>query len=109
MAEQVTRVIQMVDLLDFAKYYGMDLDTDLRASCLLEHDDDEKTLQFDPDNQAFYCTRPDCRFHGNVVDLIQMKQGVSFAKALDVICEIAGVGGLMVGHPEELKIGRAHV
>jgi DNA primase catalytic core len=92
----------MVELLDFAQYYGVDLDADLRTSCFVEHDDDEKTLQFDPDNQAFYCTRPDCRLHGNVVDLTQMKEGVSFARAIATISEIAGVGGFMVGHPEEL-------
>lgn len=101
-AEQVTKVIQMVKLLDFAKYYGVDLDDDLRTSCFVEHDDDVKTLQFDPDNQAFYCTRPDCRFHGNAIDLAQMKERVDFIRALNTVSEIAGLGGMMVGHPEEL-------
>jgi DNA primase len=101
-AEQVTKVIQMVNLLDFAKYSGVDLDNSLKTNCFAGHDNDEKTLQFDPDNQAFYCTRPDCRFHGNAIDLVQMKEEVDFNRSLTIVCEIAGSGGFMVGHPEEL-------
>src|SRR5208283_1933172 len=101
-AERMTQVIQMVKLLDFAKYYGVDLDDNLRTSCFVGHDKDEKTLQFDSDNQTFYCTRPDCRFHGNAIDLVQMKESVDFTRALATVCEIAGLGCIIVGHPEEL-------
>ncbi|MGO9119705.1 MAG: toprim domain-containing protein [Desulfomonilaceae bacterium] len=101
-AEQVTNVIQMANLLDFAKYYGVDLDNSLKTKCFAGHDNDEKTLQFDPENQAFYCTRPDCRFHGNAIDLVQMKEEVDFTRALTIVCKIADLGGFMAGHPEEL-------
>ncbi len=78
----IIEVTNELHIIDVADHYGIGLDEHQRCVCLVGHQDEEPTMQFDPDNQSFYCTRPDCRYHGNVIDLVQTMEGVDLLGAV---------------------------
>jgi DNA primase catalytic core len=90
-ADFITEITNEMHIIDIANHYGIGLDEHLRCVCLEGHQDEEPTMQFDLDNQSFYCTRPDCRYHGNAIDLIQSMEGVDLMEAVIQ-------AGSMLGH-----------
>lgn len=90
-AGQISHVIDLVDIIEIAKSYELDLDEENRTACIEGHDRTENTLRLDTDTQTFFCVDPQCRTHGNVVDLVQKLEGHSFGQAASYIASRMGM------------------
>ena len=87
---QVTPVTHFPDIVEFARRYGCDLDDQDRTFCFKKHDLDQRTLHFDSESHSFYCTKHNCRLHGNIIDYVRIRRGVDFPDAVRVIAEMTG-------------------
>lgn len=95
--ESKQRVRDATDLVDLASTY-----TDLRRSgsdrmvgrCPL-HDDRTPSFTITPSKQLFHCFG--CAAGGDALSLVQLKEGLDFAGALEFLAHRAGIGLIRVG------------
>lgn len=90
-ADQISHIIDSVDIIEIAKSYELDLDEENRTACLESHGKGERALHLDADTQTYYCVDPQCRIHGNVVDLVQNLEGNSLRYAVSTLASRMGM------------------
>lgn len=88
--KSIINVTNLVDVVDLAKSYGLELDSKQRTHCIAGHNGDEPTMKFDRLTQSFYCTDPACRLHGNAIDLVCHVEQTGIWEAVHIIAD--GVG-----------------
>ncbi len=102
------QVRQAVDIVDLVGHY-LPLRREGRAYKALcpWHDDSRPSLTVNPDRQSFKCWV--CDIGGDVFSFVMKYEGVSFAEALAMLAERAGIvlpkHGL-AGNPDELEVKR---
>ncbi len=100
-AEQISHIIESVDIIDIANSYELGLDENDRTTCLEGHSNHERTLCFDSETQTYHCVTPHCRTHGNAVDLVEAIEGGSFLDAVNTLANRIGIDPIPAG--EELQ------
>jgi DNA primase catalytic core len=91
-AEQISHIVDSVDIIEIGKSYGLKLDEENRTACFEGHDHGEKTLRLDSETQTYYCIDPLCRTHGNAADLAHKLEGISLWHAANSIAKLIGMG-----------------
>jgi DNA primase catalytic core len=93
-SEQISHIANSADIIEIAKAYGLKPDEENRMVCLEDHGKGTKTLHFDIDTQTYYCVDPQCRTHGNVVDLVHSLEGHSIRHAASSVAIRMGMGAI---------------
>ena len=95
--DHINQIIDSIDIIDLANDYGLGLDENNHTTCFEGHSNDERTLYFDAETQAFSCVSPACRAHGNVVDLIKAIEGDTFHNAVNLLANRIGIDHIPTG------------
>jgi|GEM_PF-1283402 len=93
--EHISHIIDSVDIIDIAHSYKLADENEGITGCFGGHGNDPTTLRFDPETQTCHCSDPECRMHGNIMDLVQVTENrISFPDAVNLIANRIGVDPL---------------
>lgn len=87
----IITVTNLADIVELADAYGVELDDQQRMPCIAGHNGDIPTMRFDSITQSFYCTDPNCRLHGNVIDLVRDVENVDVLDAIQIVADEVGL------------------